>query len=279
MPSRSSFTAAAMAAAGIVTSLVVLAALERPAQASPRPLPVTYIYETNGEGEAEIEQYVDMAPVKANTTAGVPATTLRAQFQTEFEYGITDRLELGLYVTFVPEASQEFTNVSTMMEGNGSKQRLRYRIADEGVLPIDIGLYGEVTENERDVELEARIILQKRFGNLRAVANLVGEHEFYYNGNSDWEINPSAGLSYQITPVYVPGIEYWNDTEWPNPAVHPRPRVLGPNHYVGPAMLFDFGKLWWSTGAYLRLNDFGDAPQVGDVFGSVYFRTVIGYGL
>jgi hypothetical protein len=55
--------------------------------------------------------------------------------------------------------------------------------------------------------------------------------------------------------------------------------VLGPNHYVGPTMLFDFGRLWWSTGAYLRVNDVGATPEVGDGFGSVYFRTIIGIGL
>jgi hypothetical protein len=277
MRSRSSFTAAALTAAGIG---VFTFACERPARATPRPLPVTYIYETLGQGEAEVEQYVDLTPVAGTQlTSAKPQTYLASQFQTEYEYGITDRLELGLYVTLTPNASNVVNNPSVMMEGNGTKQRLRYRIADEGVLPIDIGLYGEITENERYFEVEAKLILQKRFGNLRAVANLVGEHEFYYTGANDWEINPSAGLTYQITPVFQPGVEYWVNAEWPDVAVHPRPRVLGPNHYVGPTMLFDFGRIWWSTGAYLRVNDLGDTPEVADGFGSVYFRTIIGITL
>jgi hypothetical protein len=249
------------------------------ASATPRPLPVTYIYETLGEGEAEIEQYVDMSPtIATGVDTGKRTPYLASQFQTEYEYGITDRLELGLYVTIQPGYGT-LSNTSTMMEGSGTKQRLRYRLFDEGVLPIDVGLYGEVTENENDIELEAKVILQKKFGDLRAVANLVGEHEFSYNGAQDWEINPSAGLVYQITPTVQPGVEYWVNAEWPDSPTHPRPRVLGPNHYVGPTVLFDFGRIWWSTGAYLRVNNIGDEQQIGNAFGSVWFRTIVGVTL
>ena len=155
MHSGSKVTAAGLAAAAIGTCLF---AGERTAHATPRPLPVTYIYETLGQGEAEVEQYVDLTPVPGTQLLSAkPQTYLASQFQTEYEYGITDRLELGLYVTLTPNASNGFVNnASVMMEGNGSKQRLRYRIADEGVLPSTSAVYGEVTENERYVELEAK---------------------------------------------------------------------------------------------------------------------------
>src|SRR5579862_653462 len=145
------------------------------AVATPRPLPFTYNYETLGEGELEIEQYVDMVPVKVQSAAGNPIWTPTSQFQTEFEYGITNHLELGLYLTLAPTPNpNELPSAPPpLTEGTGSKQRLRWRLFDEGTLPVDLDLYGELTENETEFELEGKIILQRRFGNLRIAANLV----------------------------------------------------------------------------------------------------------
>jgi hypothetical protein len=175
------------------------------------------------------------------------------------------------------------------VEGNGVKQRLRYRLFDEGVLPIDIGLYGELTENEHEFEVEAKIILQKRFGNLRIAANIVGEHEWYFSSaQGDWIFDPSAGMTYQITPVFQPGIDSWMWLEHTNlpatmteTALKETPLNLRPNVYVGPAMLFNFGKFWWSTGVYFRVTnlDYNAVAQgtVGqDIFGGVWIRTILG---
>src|SRR5260370_31163666 len=90
----------------LVGSAAALVAANRPASANPRPLPFTYPYETLPAEEAEIEQYVDITPVRAPDPDAVdPATAppvwdATYRLQTELEYGITDRLELGLYPAF-----------------------------------------------------------------------------------------------------------------------------------------------------------------------------------
>ncbi len=260
--------------------LVATALCTKTALANPRPLPFTYVYETMGEGAAEIEQYADFTPVKVLSTAtGNPTWYGATQFQTEFEYGITDRLELGLYVTLVPRPSDAFSSLPTLTEGNGIKQRLRLRLGEEGQFPVDIALYGEVVENEREIELEAKIILQKRFGNLRVVTNLWAEREYYFVNRRDWVLNPTLGVTYQVTPVFHPGIESWMRVEFPDPAPSPRPFNLLPHYFVGPTAMLNLGRIWWSTGAYLRLDEFGRSLQPGDAFGSVWIRTVVGVGL
>jgi hypothetical protein len=247
------------------------------ATANPRPLPFTYIYETLSEGDAELEQYVDMTPVRAYSASGDRVWYTAPQFQTEFEYGITDRLELGLYVTVVP-TNPSYSLTPTLMQGNGLKQRLRYRLADVGQWPVDVALYGEVSENEREVELEGKLIVQRHFGRLRLAANAWAEREFYYNGSREWVLNPTAGAVFEITPAVQIGLEYWMRAEYPN---HGAPRVFnqGPHHFLGPTVLLQFGKLWWTTGVYLRMNDYGRTVAVGDSFGPVWMRTVIGIGL
>ena len=269
-----------LAASGAALALVAAPTL---AFATARALPFTYNYETNAEGEGEIETYIDLVPVKALNNVGNAQTVLASQFQEEFEYGITDRLELGLYVTFAPPPYGISPNgtAPTLTEGNGSKQRLRYRLFDEGVLPIDIGLYGEVTENENEMELEAKVILQRRFGNFAIAGNVVGEHEFYYNGRNDWVFDPSAGFWYQVTPVFQPAFEWWMYKEWSDQAPAGGAFNLDVQQYVGPAVLLNFGRVWWTTGVYARVTEVHHTMSAanGDTFGPVWFRTVIGVNL
>lgn len=267
-----------------------------PAAATPQPLPFTYVYETLPKGSFELEQYADYTPIRV-TNANVSGSFVygASQFQTEFEYGITDRLELGLYVTIAPTTTdQPAVYVPPLTEGTGIKERLRLRLAEEGQWPLDVGLYGELVENERELELEAKIILQRRIGDLRIVANLWAEREYenFSVHQGDWVLNPTLGLTYQVTPVFHPGIEGWMRAEYPDSNPQPRPFNLGPVVYAGPTMMFDFGNFWWSTGAYFRVTDVnrplfdgdphssplapGQGPPPPDAFGHVWIRMIIG---
>lgn len=251
------------------------------AHANPRALPFTYPYATLAEGEAEIEQYVDLTPLTAlSTSSGARTWYVPPQFQTEFEYGITNRLELGLYVTFVPNHADSLTSTAELPEADGVKQRLRLRLAEEGEWPVDVALYGEVVENDEEIELEAKVILAKRFDRLRIMMNLTGEREFYYENRRDWVLNPSAGLTYQVTPTFQPGLEYWMRAEFTNPdPPGPKPFDLKSHHYVGPTVLLNFGKIWWSTGVYLRMDEPAHTLQPGDSWGNVWARTIVGVSL
>jgi hypothetical protein len=250
------------------------------AWATPQPLPFTYVYETLPEGDMEVEQYVDLTPVKVLASTGTPQYLLASQFQTEFEYGISDRLELGLYATFQPTFGSQYVQTPTLTEGTGVKERLRLRLAEAGQWPVDVGLYGEVVENEREIELEAKIILERRIDDLRIIANLWGEREYYYVNQADWVINPTLGMTYQVAPWFHPGVESWLRAEYPSPAPATRTFNLGPQVYVGPTAMLNLGKLWWSTGVYIRATDTAHSLQPGvDAFGSVWVRTIIGLSL
>jgi hypothetical protein len=250
-----------------------------PARATPRPLPFTYTTETLGKGDLEVEQYADLTSVKAFDANGNSIWYVGTQFQTEFEYGITDRLELGLYVVYVPTPGG-YTFVSPMTEVTGVKQRLRYVFAEPGAWPIDVGVYGELVEGDAEAEFEGKILLQRRFGRLRIDTNLWGEYELYYaTPQKDLVLNPTLGATYEITPSVHVGAEGWMRVEFPSPAPPTRSFSLGPVGYVGPAVLLNFGKLWWSTGLYARVSDTAHTMQPGEPFGPVWGRSVIGFEL
>jgi hypothetical protein len=265
-------------AAAVVAAMLVTA-FASAARATPRPLPFTYQHETLPAGTAEIEQFVDFVPLRAVTSSGGTETVpyLGTQFTTEFEIGLTDRLELGLYVTYVPQPGEDFVAVPHLISGNGAKQRLRYRLADPGAWPIDVGLYFEVAENEREIELEAKIILQRRFGAVRLISNLWVEQEFYYTGGEpELILNPTLGVTGELSPRYHLGAEAWLRVEDFGESGEFN---AGPHVFAGPTFLANFGRLWWSTGAYLRATDFSHDTSVGDQFGRFWVRTIIGISL
>ena len=263
----------------VVGTAAALVAVNRPARANPRPLPFTYPYETLPAEQAEIEQYIDISPVRIvdpeDATGNGRIWDQQYRLQTEFELGITDRLELGLYVVFTNGAGGP-------LAFDGIKQRLRYRFAEEGELPVDTAIYGEISEFHDELEFEEKLILSKRFGNVRAMANIWFEESLeHYEGPLETKFLPTFGVTGQITPVFHLGVEYWGVVKFGNDA--PPGSVPHFNdsfhHYIGPTVSLQFGKLWWSTGAYYRTDQAGRSTEVGDQFGHAWVRTVIGISL
>jgi hypothetical protein len=248
------------------------------ANATPKPLPFTYGTDTNPKGTGEVEQYVDLVPLKAINSNGATQTYLATQLQTEVEYGVSNRVELGLYVTLAPAASG-FENVPTLTEGNGAKQRVRWRLADQGDWPIDVALYGELSETNTEIELEWKVILEKRFGPVRLLANAWFEYELYYDGRRDIVLNPTAGFTVQATPKVFPGLEYWMRAEVRTDATDQPNFNQGPHHYLGPTLRLSFGNFFWTSGIYMRMSNVGHVLEAGvDSYGPIWFRTLVGFG-
>ena len=260
----------------------VVVAMGGAASANPRALPFTYTTDTLPPGGVEIEEFTDMVPLQTVDQNGNATRYLASTFQTEIEIGLRDRLELGLYFTFAPSYADEYEadKLAQMPEGNGLAQRLRYTFADLGEWPIDVGVYGEITENEREIEFEGKLLLQRRIDRLRIAANLVSEYEYYFSSQRDIVLDPSAGATYEITPAVNVGIDSFLRGEYPrNPPPAMRTFGLGPEAYVGPAVMLSFGKLWWSVGLYARVTDHDHVLQPGEVYGPIWARSMIGYNL
>lgn len=255
-----------------------------PALATPRPLPFSYPHQTLFEGEAEIEQYADLIPVRVEREDddGTRAvTSVRSELVTEFEYGITDRLELGLYMEFRQGASAQ----TPAMRFQGLKQRLRYRFADEGEWPIDVGVYGEVAEFHNEFEFEQKLLLSKRLGRVGLVTNLWVEQEYYFQ-LEEWKYvyNPTAAVTFEISPSVIVGAEYWAHgrfDEEDDAATEDEGLVdlSGTRHYLGPTLMLQGGGHFVALAPYFRLDSLGDRLEPGDPWGKVWFRLLVGIGL
>ena len=271
--------------ARLVSSVFGLLAVAMPAagHANPRPLPFSYPYQTLPRDKFEVEQYVDLVLVRVarENDAGTEAvTSVRSILQTELEFGLTSRLEVGWYFAF----RQGATAGTPALRFEGVKQRLRYRLADESTWPVDVGLYLEVAEFHDEIEVEEKILLSRRFGPISAVANLWVEQEYYFQ-TSEWKYiyNPTLGATYEISPNLIVGAEYWgrgrfDDATGPSDLDGTSDAPTGSHHYLGPTVLVQSGELWFSLGAYVRLDSIADDAQVDDPFGKVWIRTIIGIG-
>lgn len=225
--------------------------------ANPRPLAQTYHYATMAGGEMEVEQYIDIKPIDVIGADGEESTRLQFDLLTELEFGLSDHWELGFYLVGRQPVDDGF-------QFRGIKQRLRGRFAEEGDLPVDLGVYFEITEYAHELELEQKLIIAKRFGQLMMVANLSIEQEIYYDGG-DVEVilNPSAGIAWAPSPAVSLGVEYKLDGEVGE---------LGEaDHYLGPVIMLASGEYFATIGAYAHL--------AGESEGDVLVRILLGIGL
>lgn len=256
------------------------------AMATPRQLPFTYPYETLPEGAVELEMYGDMTPNRVYADpAGDPTKGRlyepRYVLQSEFEYGLTDHTELGFYQVFQAEPKDGGENA---LKFDGFKWRVRHRFAEAGQWPVDVAVYVELETMHDEISLEEKLLLSKRFGDLRVMTNLWIEQTIgrpYDAGTKkiDLVVNPTFGVVYELTKRFHPGIEYWMraflDASSDDPIDHQNRRA---HHFIGPTAHLGLGRLWWTVGAYVNLSN-ANNPQPGEVYGPVWFRSVLGLDL
>jgi hypothetical protein len=254
------------------------------AKATPRPLPFTYPYATLPKGKLELEQYIDLVPVRIArelpTGDRESVWSVGSVLQTEVEFGLTDRLEGALYFAFRQSAAE-----APSLRFDGLKQRLRYRFAEAGQWPVDTGVYLEVAEFHNEFELEEKLILARRFGRLLLDANLWLEQEYYFQDkDAKFIYNPTLGAALELSPAFMVGLEYWArgrfdqvDTVAVTGASSEAPTST--RHYLGPTAMVQRGEYFLSAAAYLRLDHIGVSLPAGEAFGRVWVRLLVGVGL
>lgn len=164
-----------------------------PVHAHLRDYLFTIPYWTSPKGQYELEIYNDYR--RTDSDQGV------FLHQTEFEYGITDRLAAGVYAVLEKKGAGSFDYVRTKLETT-------YRLAESGRLPVDPALYLEykIGAGDRDDEIEAKLILSKDFARTwNVTANAIFEKE--RSSGADWETGYTIGVSRWLSPKMTAGLE------------------------------------------------------------------------
>lgn len=214
-----------------------------------------YGSETLPKGHGEIYQWVTSRTGKAD------GTYRAVDFQTEFEYGFTDRLQGSLYLNAIKHHISGVTDFTDrdQLRFNGLQAALKYSVRSPYKDGYGLALYLEpgykrysAKSGERtDIFfLEPKLILQKNFRDdtLILAANLSAEFEREHNREareweSELELQFSAGLSYRFAPNWFVGIETLATSAFERMHLDKLGEYAvfaGPNlHYAN--------KQWWAT--------------------------------
>jgi hypothetical protein len=196
-----------------------------------------YPYKTMGRGVLEIE--TDNAVVAnghKEPGSGLASGTFPSYGmwfnQYEFTYGITDRIEAAAYLNLAKPNAHGLTYA-------GSKFRLRGRLFDEDVLPVDLGWYLEIEYkknpqfNDQTLEFEMRIPIQKDIGPFSVLFNPIFEKPVTGSEKHlGFEFGYSAGIYYRWMRALSPGLEFYGGVGNIN---NPEP-TKEQQHYIFPVV-------------------------------------------
>jgi hypothetical protein len=173
-----------------------------------------YPYATVPRGMLEIES--DNAVIANGHSQGgngTAAGTFRSQgmwySSEELTYGLTDRIETAAYLSLSQPSGHG-------VWWAGDKLRLRGRLFDEEVLPVNLGWYTELEWHKTprfdhaDLELELKPIIEKDVGRLSFILNPLFEKVLVGGGhNQGFEFGYRNGAYYRWLRYLSPGVEFY----------------------------------------------------------------------
>jgi hypothetical protein len=198
---------------GVILFLLGVGSPKCRAQVDPWEFEV-YPYATTQRGMLELE--TDNAVVTRGHDTGGDGTaegTFPSQGMWynayEVTYGLTDRIEVAAYLTMAEPSGRPY-------QWAGDKLRLRGRLFDEDVLPVNLGWYAEMEWHktpdfdDASKEFELRPIAEKDVGAFSVLANPKFEKVLSGAGRDQGvEFGYVAGVYYRSTRALSPGLEFY----------------------------------------------------------------------
>jgi hypothetical protein len=173
---------------GLTTSLLILliSFIETDLEAQDRLFTYTYQSTVLNKGQRELESWNTLRTGKDNYYA-------RYDNRTEYELGLGNNIQTAFYLnlsTITKTISENSTNSLETENEIGFSNEWKLKLFDPVANPVGLALYAEVGISSNEYELEGKMILDKKIGNLTIAANSVYEQEFapFYESNElEWE--------------------------------------------------------------------------------------------
>jgi hypothetical protein len=214
--------------------------------ATERRFAVSYEATTSPAGTIEYEQHVLWEHGKGFDSL---------KFRQEVEFGITDRFQLSAYL-YDFGYDREDGHGKTTWKGSGLEAI--YQLTDPNKSFIGSAIYGEAIMNDKELELEAKLILQKNFGPLTLVYNgIVEAHWEDGYKNTVGVLEQTIGLSYQLRPSFSVGVEAKHEVTFEN-----WEHSGGNAVFVGPNVSFRKGGFFATVAGLFRASNVSGEPQI-----------------
>ncbi len=205
-----------------------------------------YSYETltAPKGSLEFEQWVTWK--HRDVTGGDDRD--RWEFRHEIEFGVTDKLQLAIYVADWQYDEDDSEGHKARYKGTGFEAI--YNLTNPNTAFLGSAIYGEVVVGEELLKLEGKLLLEKRFGPLSVVYNAVIEAEWEGEDLDErtGEFKQTVGVSYDISKSFSAGVEAFHEIEMPDWSEAESGRFfVGPNVSVRSGRFFGTLAWLWQT--------------------------------
>jgi hypothetical protein len=220
----------------------------------------TYVYEavTSAPGSVDIENWLTWS----RTTN--PQRVDQLDFRHEFEFGLTDRFQVSVYVADWFYASDPGHSGFTYSD---SALELIYNLTNPVLNPVGLSVYEEIRAGDRVFELESKLIAQKNLGPLILAYNATLEAVWEGTGWQDrrGELQQALGVSYEVSPRVSAGVELLHEFVFPDW----RDKAKIRNVFVGPNVSFRHSNWFVTVTALAQATDTPDEAdfQVRTIFG------------
>ncbi len=180
----------------------------------------------------------------------------RFDHRAEFEFGLTNRLMTAFYLNWHNIAEEDTSTtpptIAREFEFEGISSEWKYKMTDPVADKIGSALYGEVSLGTEEIEIEGKIILDKRWGENLIAYNLVGEVEWEREpGEVEYEesvVENDLAFTHFFNPRFAAGLELRNHTDFTNSA-HPAHSAL----FLGPVVSYATENWWVAVTALSQL--------------------------
>lgn len=232
--------------------LTVLFAL--PAAANERHFTFSHESATLPAGAVEIEPWTTLR-------MGRDAYFLGIDHRLEFELGITDRLMGALYLNFGSETARDGAQLASSFQSKGASAELKFKLTDANADAIGSALYLEVTAAPTEMEVEGKLLLDKRLGSVHLVGNVIYEHGWEHVGywNDEHKLGLSLGGTYFVTDHFTLGAEAFGQGIIEAPDEHGRPELEHGAVFLGPVVGLSAANWWLTTSVTPQIVGFGEA--------------------
>jgi len=165
----------------------------------------TYTYESLvlNPGDIELEPWTTYR-------AGRSSYYRRFDERLEIEAGLTENLQTAFYINFSGITADDGTDYRSTFDFKGISSEWKYKLSDPVADGLGSAFYVEATGQTDELELEAKLIVDKRLDNILFAANLVGEYEWEFSKNETEKVlifELDLALAYLLNDTWSLGLE------------------------------------------------------------------------
>lgn len=185
------------------------------APATERHLTYTYGSDVLNPGTIEVEPWTTVR-------AGKDDFFFALDNRVEIEAGVTERYQVALYLnasqTLFDSGQGSGRSRTSTFSWKGVSMEHKLKLLDAAADAVGLALYVEPTLFATELEVEGKLIVDKRLGALLLAANLVAEYAWEFGAlpmQRELKLEVDAGLSCFLTPYLSVGLEARSHTVLP----------------------------------------------------------------